>query len=143
MTIKDLLVISGLPGVFKHISQNRTGIIVENLQDGSRKVVSISAKLSMLSDIAIYTDEDDTPLSQVFKNIQDLENGNACPLSSKSSSDELRNYFAKVLPNFDRDRVYTSDIKKVINWYNALLAIGVTDFNPEPEKAAENEAEKR
>ena len=142
--LKDILSISGYGGLFKFISQGRNGIIVEALEDKKRMNASATAKVSALEDIAIFTDTEDKPLKDIFKAIFDKENGGAS-INHKSSPDELKNYFAEVLPDYDRDRVYVSDIKKVINWYNILHKYEMLNFDEEEEKAEEEvkETEKK
>lgn len=139
MALKDIMSISGYSGLYKFVSQGRNGIIVESLTDGKRAHVSASAKVSALSDISIFTNEGEESLSKVLESIKQMENG-APTISHKGSDDELRGYFSKVLTNFDEERVYISDIKKVIAWYNQLQKIGMLDFSDEEEKA-EVEAE--
>lgn len=128
--LKDILSISGFGGLYKFISQGRTGIIVESFEDKKRMNASATVKISALEDIAIFTDTEDLPLKDVFKAISEKENGGEA-ISHKSSADELKNYFAEVLPDYDRDRVYVSDIKKVVNWYNLLLKFEMLNFDEE------------
>ena len=138
MALKDIMAISGQSGLFKFVSQGRNGIIVESLVDGKRTHVSASAKVSALSDISIFTNEGEESLSKVLESIKQKESG-AQAISHKSSNDELRKYFAQVLPNFDEERVYVSDIKKVLNWYNQLQSINMLDFADEDEDKANDE----
>lgn len=141
--LKDILSISGYGGLFKFISQGRTGIIVEALEDKKRMNASATAKISALEDIAIFTDTEDMPLKDVFKAIYEKENGGES-INHKSSADELKNYFAEILPDYDRDRVYVSDIKKVINWYNTLHKFEMLNFEEEEEeKQTEEKVEKK
>ncbi len=130
--LKDILSISGYGGLYKFISQGRTGIIVESFEDKKRMNASATVKISALEDIAIFTDTEDLPLKDVFKAISEKENGGEA-INHKSSADELKNYFAEVLPDYDRDRVYVSDIKKVLNWYNLLLKFEMLNFDEEEE----------
>jgi hypothetical protein len=136
MALKDILVISGQSGLYKFISQGRSTIIVENMADKKRTNVASTAKISMLNDIAIFTDEKDVSLRTVFKKIQDKENGGAT-IPYKSPDVELKKYFEEILPQYDKNRVYLSDIRKVLMWYNALLNLGITDF-----EEVESESEK-
>ena len=125
--LKGILAISGQPGLFKVLSEGKNGVIVESLLTGKKQTAFASAKMSTLEDIAIYTTSEDFPLKQVFKKISDLENGGpAIPANSKP--DELKKYFERVLPDFDKERVYVSDIKKVFVWYNLLQEKGLLDF---------------
>jgi len=134
--LKDILSISGYGGLFKFISQGRNGIIVESLEDQHRMNASATAKISALEDIAIFTDTEDLPLKDVFKAISEKENGGVA-IAHKSSADELKSYFAEVLPDYDRDRVYVSDIKKVVNWYNILQKLELLNFEEEEEAKEE------
>lgn len=140
MELKDIMAISGHSGLFKFISQGRHGIIVESLVDGKRTNVSASAKVSALNDIAIFTNDAEMPLKDVLKKIKEAENG-AQAISHKSDDKELKKYFEKVLPDYDRDRVYASDIKKVINWYNQLQSLNVLDILDVEEKESEEKTD--
>jgi hypothetical protein len=135
--LKDILSISGFGGLYKFISQGRVGIIVESLEDNKRMNASATAKISALEDIAIFTETEDIPLKDVFKAISEKENKGEA-ISHKSSGNELKSYLAEVLPDYDRDRVYVSDIKKVINWYNILHKLELLNFEEE-DKAEETE----
>ena len=134
MGLKDILVISGHSGLFKFISQGRNCVIVENLGDQKRTTIPTTAKISMLEEIAVFTQNDDISLREVFKKIQTKENGGAT-IPHKSPDAKLKNYFLEVLPEYDQDRVYVSDIRKVLLWYNLLHEFGISDFEaPEEEK---------
>jgi len=134
MGLKDILVISGHSGLFKYISQGRNCVIVEGLGDQKRTTIPTTAKISMLEEIAVFTQNDDISLREVFKKIQTKENGGAA-ISHKLPDAELKNYFLEVLPEYDQNRVYLSDIRKVLMWYNLLHELGFTDFEaPEEEK---------
>jgi len=117
--LKGILAISGQPGLFKVVSEGKNNIIVESLLNGKKMPAFASSKISSLEDIAIYTSQEDVPLKDVFKNIMEKEDGGKA-ISHKASTEELTNYFAEVLPDYDRDQVYISDIRKVIQWYNLL-----------------------
>lgn len=133
--LNSILAISGKPGLFKMVSQGKNMIIVESLLDKRRMPAYGSERIISLGDIAMFTDEEDVPLRQVFKSIQIKENGAKIAIDlKKAGNDELRAYLQEVLPNFDRDRVHTSDIRKLIQWYNLLVDNGLTDF----EEPAEN-----
>jgi len=132
MTLKDILVISGQGGLFKYVSKGRNNVIVESLCDQKRSFVPATAKISMLEDITIFTETGNGILREVFKKIQVKENGGAA-IPHKSPDAELKKYFAEVLPEYDKNRVYPSDIRKIVMWYNLLLELGFTDFE-EPEK---------
>lgn len=133
MALKDYMAISGQPGLYKFVSQGRNGIIVESLIDGKRSHVSASAKVSALSDIAIFTNDGEKPLSEVLELIKERENGQPT-ISPKSGSNELKDFFLEILPDYDVDRVYVSDIKKVVSWYNQLQSLGILDFKEEEEE---------
>ena len=134
MALKDILVISGQSGLFKYISQSRHNVIVENISDHKRTTIPTTAKISMLEDIVIFTENGDVFLRDIFKKIQVKENGGAS-IPHKSPDAELKKYFSEVLPEYDRSRVYVSDIRKVVMWYNLLLELGITDLEaPEEEK---------
>ena len=136
--LKGILAISGQGGLFKMVSETKNGIIVESLLTGKRQPAYASARVSALEDIAIYSDVDEVPLKKVFKNINEKENGGAA-ISHKSSSNEIKAYFGEVLPDYDEDRVYVSDMKKVIQWYNLLQEKGLLDFSEETEEEEKTE----
>lgn len=141
--LKTILSISGKPGLFRLISHGKNMLIVESLVDKKRVPAYAKDKVISLGDIAMYTDADEVPLHQVLTNLKNKENGEKASISTSAKPDELRAYFAEVLPNFDRDRVYPSDIKKLISWYNLLISAGITDFTPVEveEEAQEEEAQ--
>ena len=141
MTLKDILVISGQSGLFKYISKGRNNVIVESLNDQKRTFVPATAKISMLEDITIFTETGNVVLREVLKKIQEKENGGAA-IPHKSPDVELKKYFAEVLPEYDKDRVYSSDIRKMVMWYNHLLELGFTDFEaPDDAKETKEEGE--
>ena len=142
MALKDILVISGQGGLFRYISRGRNSVIIESLTDQKRTTIPSSAKISMLDDISIFAENKDVSLCEIFKKIQEKENGGVA-IPHKSSDAELKKYFGEVLPEYDRDRVYVSDIRKVVMWYNLLHELEITDFEiPEEEKEEEiSEAE--
>jgi len=130
--LKGILAISGNAGLFKMVAESKNNIIVESLETQKRMPVYSTAKISALEDIAIYTYEAETPLKQVFKAIAEKED-NGPAISHKSSGNELKAYFEEVLPDYDKDRVYVSDIKKVLMWYNTLQEKDMLDFSEEEE----------
>ena len=139
--LKTILSIAGKPGLYKLVSQGRNMLIVESLMDKKRIPAYGSEKIISLGDIAMYTDAEDVPLSQVLTAVKTKENGQAATIDlKKASQDELKAYMSEVLPNFDRDLVHVSDIKKLISWYNLLVKAGITDFEEQAE-AAEDEAQ--
>lgn len=117
--LKGILAISGQSGLYKVISQSKNSVIVESLVDGKRTAASASSKISALEDISMYTEEGDIKLTEVFARIYEKEKGGQT-IDPKSSGDKLKAYFESVLPEYDRDRVYTSDMKKLFTWYNLL-----------------------
>lgn len=128
--LKTILSIAGKPGLYKLISQGKNMLIVETI-DAAKKRVPVYAhdKVISLADIAMYTDAEEVPLQEVLESVKKKENGAAASIDyRKASADQLNAYFAEVLPNYDRDRVHTSDIKKLISWYNLLIANGLADF---------------
>lgn len=120
MDLRTVLSVSGKPGLFKLIAHQKSGVVVESLLDGKRTAISANANVSSLGDIAIYTYEEEVPLREVFKAMAEVTEGKEA-LSHKSSKDELEDFFGEVLPKFDQERVYASDIKKVVQWYNILV----------------------
>lgn len=120
MSLEKVLSIAGKPGLFKMITQTRSGIIAESLLDKKRVSVGIHHNVSILSEIAIYTLTEEKPLREVFSLINEKESGGETSVSHKESKDKLEEYFFEVLPDYDEDRVYASDIKKIIQWYNLL-----------------------
>ena len=126
MNLKDYVVVTGMPGVRKIVSTKKNGMLVEDVDTGKVRFASVRKhRFSPLETISIYTDDDDTvELKVVFKNM--LDQLVATPLPEpKSSSEELRSYFAKILPNYDRDRVHVSDIKKIVRWFHFLHQRGL------------------
>lgn len=135
MSLEKILSISGKPGLYQLKTQTRSGLLAESIVDGKKISVSARQNVSLLSEIAIYTLTEELPLSEVFSKISKKENGGEA-ISHKSSKDELEEYFFEVLPEYDEDRVYPRDIKKVIQWYNLLTKNGITDFS---DKSTEEE----
>lgn len=136
MSLKGILSISGQSGLFKILSEGKSSVIVESLLTGKRTTVYTNAKMSALEDIAIYTTGEDVPLKQVLKQIAEKENFQPA-ISAKSSPEEVKRYFSEILPDYDKDRVYFSDIKKVISWYNLLQEKGLLNFEEEIKNESE------
>ena len=137
---ETILAISGKPGLYKLVSRGKGNLIVEALDATHRRQPAFGTdRITSLNDIAMFTEEDDVPLTDVLESMKNLEEGKKSSVDyKKASSDELRDYFAKILPNFDRERVQNSHIKKLIQWYNILIENGISDFkNPEPAKEEE------
>lgn len=133
MGLDKILSIAGKPGLYKLLTQTRTGFIAESLIDGKKISVSLRSNVSVLSEIAIYTLDEELPLREVFLKIQVKEKGKKTSVSHKVEKIKLEEYFFEVLPNYDEDRVYASDIKKVVQWYNLLHDQGITDFDEKKE----------
>ncbi len=134
--LKGILAVSGQGGLFKIVSQAKNSIIVESLVDGKRMPAYATSRISALEDISIFTEDGDVKLYDVFKNISEKEDGGQA-ISHKASANELKKYFNEILPDYDQDRVYVSDMKKVIQWYNLLQEKEVLNFTEE--EAAEEE----
>ena len=137
MEFSKIISVAGKPGLFQVVSQSKNAIIVESLIDKKRVAVNATQNVSFLENIAIYTYEEDLPLLNVFKAISEKAEGKKA-ISHKESGNKLQAYFAEVLPNYDDERVYTSNIKKVIQWYNLLIDAGL-DFSKIEESNEENE----
>lgn len=135
--INNILSIAGKPGLYKLVSRGRNMLIVEALATGKRTPTFPHDKVMSLADIAIYTTGDDKPLGEVLEQVKAYAGGEAVDIKAIGDDAALREYFGKVLPEYDRDRVYTTDIRKLLTWYNALIAAGITEFvAPEAETAA-------
>ncbi len=141
--LKTILSISGKPGLFKLVSQGKNMLIVESLSPEKKRFPAYAhEKVISLADIAMYTDDSEVPLREVLTSMMEKENGNPASIDQKkATADELRTYFAQILPDFDRERVYVSDIKKLIAWYNILISNGITDFQEEVKEETEEAAE--
>lgn len=126
--INKILSISGRPGLFKLVTQGKNMLIVESLSTGKRMPAYAHDKVVSLGDIAIYTSEGDVPLYTVFETIKEMNDGKQVNVKAIGDDAALRAYFAEILPHFDEERVYTNDIRKIFNWYNQLIAAGVTEF---------------
>ncbi|WP_299104403.1 DUF5606 domain-containing protein [uncultured Tenacibaculum sp.] len=127
MEFSKIIAVTGKPGLYEILSQTKTGVIVKSIVDGKRFPITATHNVSLLDNIAIYTYEEEVPLGQVFKNIAEKEGGKEA-ISHKESGNKLQAYFGEVLPNYDDERVYTSNIKKVVQWYNILVNAGF-DFS--------------
>jgi hypothetical protein len=119
MNLSDIFTLSGKSGLFTIAGQTKNNVIVESLIDGKKFPTFASNKLSALKDISIFTTEGETSLSEIYKTIYNKEDGKEC-ISHSESADDLRLYLEKILPNYDKDQVYNSDIKKLFMWYNIL-----------------------
>ena len=128
MSLEKILSIGGKPGLYKLLTQTRTGFVAESLLDKRKISVGMNSNVSLLSEIAIYTLEKELPLREVFTKIKEKENGGKTSVGHKENKLKLEEYFFELIPDYDEDRVYASDIKKVIQWYNLLHDNGITEF---------------
>ncbi len=139
--LRTILSISGKPGLYKLISQGKNMLILETLDATKKRIPAYSHdKVIALGDIAMYTDDEEVALAEVLESVKNKENGAIASVDyKKASAEELHAFMAEVLPTYDRDRVHTSDIKKLIQWYNILVSNGVTEFIPAEEETATEE----
>lgn len=153
--LKNILAVTGKPGLYKLVSHGQNMLIVESLVDGKRTPTYARDKIVSLADVSMFTTGEDLPLSEVLTRLGKKEGLKVASIDAKKADNEaLREYFASFVPDFDRDRVYPSDIRKLIQWYNVLINASITDFSVEEEgeeakaeavetKAEENKAAKR
>jgi len=127
MDLSKILSIAGKPGLFEMVSQSKSGLIVESLLDGKRIPAFSHERISSLEEISIFTEVDDVPLREVFQSIFKKEEGKKT-ISHKSSANELKAFMEEILPDYDKERVYVSDIKKLVSWYNLLVEKGLIDL---------------
>ncbi len=128
--LQTILAISGKPGLYKLISRGKMNLIVESIDATKKRMPAFGTdRVTSLADIAMFTDADDIPLKDVLTSLKNKENGQVCSIDPKKvDNSELRQFFSEILPNYDRDRVHDSDIKKLISWYNILIQNGISDF---------------
>jgi len=140
MTLDKILAIAGKPGLFALKVQTRTGFVAESLLDGKKVTVGLKSNVSLLSEISVYTNTEEKPLTEIMRAIATKED-NGPAISHKEDNAKLVAYFLEILPDYDQDRVYPSDIKKIVNWYNMLQAKGLVskEVPVEAEVVAENE----
>lgn len=138
MNLKDILAIAGEGTLFKFIAQGKNAIIVENLETGKRFSAGGTARVSALDEISVYTTGEEVPLARVMDLIMERAEGGEAP-SHKLPETELREYFSAVLPDYDHDRVYLSDIRKIVNWYNILHRLNLLIKDEEPAEAENGE----
>ena len=137
MELKDILAISGQPGLYKYVAQSMRGVIVESLIDGKRMNAAVTSRVSALTEISMFTEGEDIALAEVFTRMY-AHTGGKEGLSHKESAEKMKAYFAEVLPEYDRERVHVSDIKKAFAWFNILVGAGITEFTlPEEEEQSE------
>lgn len=125
MNVEKILAIAGKPGLFELKLQTRSGFLAESLLDGKKITVGLSSNVSLLSEISMYTYSEEKPLVEIMRAIAIKENEEPTSVSHKEDNATLIAYFQEILPDFDADRVYASDIKKVLNWYNILQSKGM------------------
>lgn len=140
MKFVEILAISGQPGLYKYVAQSANGLIVESLADGRRFNATGTSKVSALSEISIFTEDEDMPLSDVYTKMYEHTEGKKA-VDHKSSPDQLKAFVAEALPGYDRDRVRVSDMKKLVAWFNILVDAGMTDFSVEEPEVEEDDAE--
>jgi hypothetical protein len=140
--LKDILAVSGKPGLFRLVSKGKNLLVVESLADKKRFPAYARDKVISLGDISVYTTEDEVSIRKIFTAIREKEAGKSVSLDLvKAQPDELRAYFSEILPDFDKEKVYASDIKKMLKWYDILIAEGFTDFSEKTEEKTESEEE--
>ena len=132
--LKTILSISGRPGLFRLVNRGKNMLIVESLQTGKRNPAYAHDKVISLGDISMYTINEDVPLSTVLESVKEKNDGKPVDIKAMGSDTAIRAYFKEILPTFDEDRVYTADIKKLFNWYNQLIAAGITEFAPKEDE---------
>jgi hypothetical protein len=139
MDLRKILAVAGYPGLYQFVAQGRNGIIVESLEDKKRSNIPASAKVSALGEIAIYTDSEEIALQDVLLAIKDKMAGGPALDAKKATNDQLKKAMEEVLPSYDRERVYASDMKKLFLWYNILQSNDMLDFEvvEETEESAE------
>ncbi len=139
MKLSEILSVSGAPGLYKFVAQSKGGIIVESVgANAKRSIVSASAKVSALGDIAIFTEDSEVSLAEVFDSIFEKNEGKVTEINKKSSPEELAAFMGSALANYDKDRVHNSDIKKIAQWYNLLVEAGMTKFQEEEGEESES-----
>ena len=132
--LKSILAITGKPGLFKLVSRGQNMLIVESLLDGKRMPTTIRDRVVSLADISMFTTDEDKPLSEVLTALKEKSGGEKCTFGAKKAvNGQLRTFFREVLPNYDEERVYPSDIRKLVNWYNILIGAGINDFTTQDE----------
>lgn len=139
--LKEILAISGRPGLYRLVKYGKNVIIVENITDKKRSTAYSRDKVISLGDISMYTESGDKPLGEILEVIKTKYDAKPLDIAKYKEADALQAFFKEIVPDFDVDRVYNTDIKKLINWYNLLINSGITDFLPKEEEKAEEEKE--
>jgi hypothetical protein len=142
INLEKVLTISGKQGLFKILSQTRQGVIAQSLLDQKKIATHLGQQINVLSEIRIFGIKEEVPLEDVFEWMYKLEDGQAAHISAKAPAEELESYFFEVFQDYDEDRVYASDIKKIIQWYNILLDAGLLSFHASKEKTAKDSGKK-
>ncbi|MDR0545094.1 MAG: DUF5606 domain-containing protein [Odoribacteraceae bacterium] len=140
--LKNILSVSGKPGLYRKIGENARAIIVESLQDGKRTIVHANARTNPLADIALYATPQDVPLKTVFKRVFERENGGAT-IARDETDARVAEYMSEIVPEYDRQKVYLSDMKKVLQWYNILQEKGLLHFEEEEEERATKDQQEK
>jgi hypothetical protein len=142
MDLSKIMSVSGKSGLFLSIGQTKNGLIVESLTDKKRFPVYVSDKVSTLEDISVFTTDKDLPLKDVLKKIFDKEKGGPC-IDSKLDDNKLKAYFTEILPDYDKERVYVSDMRKMFAWYNLLQSLGMLKFDEEKKEEPKEEPKEK
>lgn len=139
---RTILAIAGKPGLYKLVSRGKSNLIVEALDETHQRIPAFATdRVTALADITMFTESEDLPLGTILARIRDKEESKTCSLNwRKASASELQEYFASVVPDFDRDRVHNSDIKKLLQWYNILIKAGITDFEDKEEEEEKDDS---
>lgn len=140
MGFEKVIAIANKPGLYEYKAQTNSGFVAKSLKNGKNIPVNLRHDVSMLSEIAIYTDQGEIPLGEVFTKIYEKENGEKT-ISHRASKNELLDYFEEILPDYDRSRVYNSHVKKVLQWYNILIENGYSSFQKEDDSDRNEEEE--
>lgn len=142
MDLSKIMTISGKPGLYEMVAQTKTSLVVESLEDKKRFPVFGKERISSLEEISVFTENEDLVLKDVFKKISDMQDGKEA-ISHKSDNAEVKEFFKKAVPDYDEERVYVSDMKKIINWYNILVEKNLLEFKEEEEENAEDTSEEK
>jgi len=140
--LREILAIAGRPGLFKIVTQGKNMLIVEQLATGKRMPAYARDKVSSLGDISIYTLNGDKPLAEVFEAVKADADAKPVDIKAFGGDGAIREFMARIVPDFDTERVYTADIKKILSWYNQLLAAGITEFVDKADEPTQAESDK-
>jgi hypothetical protein len=140
MKLKEIMAIAGKPGLYKMVAQAKNGIIVESIIDQKRVQAFTQDKISTLEEISVYTEDGDKPLREIFQKIMTAQEGKATP-DFKGNNNKIKEFFGQVLPEYDKERVYTSHMQKIVSWYNLLIQHDLAEIlkNDENEETSANE----